>query len=60
MKHLSNSYSLYQYQLKQLYYIYSKKIIPNSLIFSSKESEITKNILSSFAILLTKEKIIQL
>ena len=58
MKNLSNSFSLYQDQLKQLYYIYSKKIIPNSIIFSSKESEITKNILSSFAILLSEGKTI--
>ena len=56
MKYLSNPFSLYQDQIKQLYYIYSKNIIPNSIIFSSKESEITKNIMTSFAILLTEEK----
>ena len=56
MKYLSNPYSLYQDQIKQLYYIYSKKIIPYSIIFYSKESEIVKNIMTSFAILLTDEK----
>ena len=56
MKYLSNPYFLYQDQIKQLYYIYSKNIVPNSIIFSSKESEITKNIMNSFAMLLTEEK----
>ena len=56
MKYLSNPFSFYQDQIKQLYYFYSKNIIPNSIVFSSKESEITKNIMTSFAILLTEEK----
>ncbi len=56
MKNLSNSNLFYQDQIRQLYYIYSKNIIPNSIIFSSKEDEITKNIMTSFAILLTENR----